>query len=194
MIKAKKRRIAVSVGNFDGFHLGHKKIVRALKKISEKENLISTIMTFIPSPKVYFKRELNLINTDDQKKRILEELGVDSVVYLNFAEIADMSGEDFISKYLVHKCNMDYIVVGENFRFGKNREYNVDALNNMAKNLGFRVKVVKPEVLNGIRISSSFIRERLAFGEIEEANSMLGKLYCIDGSVVEGEKGDQHCE
>ena len=183
-----ERKSAISMGNFDGCHLGHLKIINTLKKISMQTSLNSVVLTFVPSPRVYFDREMGLINTDDQKKRILEVMNVDRIFYLNFAKISNLSGNDFVKKYLIQKFDMKYLVVGENFKFGKNRDSDVGFLKSLAKKYDFKLRIIKPEVLDGVRISSSYIREKLAKGEIGEANRMLGKRYCIEGIISEGDK------
>lgn len=183
-----KKAGAIAIGNFDGFHLGHKKIIETLENIAVEKELTSIVLTFTPNPKVYFKKEFNLINTDAQKKRILGDLGVDRVSIVDFNEIVDMSAGTFVTNFLIEKYNMKHMVMGENFRFGKGRKGDLQSLQNMEDRWGFDVTVVKPVTLDGSRISSSYIREKLLDCEIEEANRMLGRMYFIEGIVVEGDK------
>jgi riboflavin kinase/FMN adenylyltransferase len=178
----------VAIGNFDGFHLGHQKISERLKQIARENNLISIILTFTPNPRIYFKREKQLINTDAQKKVILENLEVDRVIIINFAEVVNISDERFLKDFLIDKYQMKHIVMGENFRFGKGREGDIDFLKKMSDQWGFGLTVVKSVMLNHQRISSTYIREKLATAKIEESNRMLGRRYFIDGVVVEGDK------
>jgi riboflavin kinase / FMN adenylyltransferase len=179
---------AVAIGNFDGFHLGHQKIIQRLKQIARENNLISIILTFTPNPKIYFKREKHLINTDAQKKEILENLEVGHVIIINFAEVVDMSDEQFLKDFLIDKYKMKHIVMGENFRFGKGREGDISFLKQMSDQWSFGLTVVKSVRLDNHRISSTYIREKLAAAQIEESNRMLGRRYFIDGIVVEGDK------
>lgn len=179
---------AVAIGNFDGFHLGHRRLVEILKNAAAERNLLSMVMTFMPNPKVYFNKTLHLINSDEQKKQILEQLDVDSVYFLNFDEILNLSPEAFVKDILVDVFNVKYMVMGKNFRFGKNRRGDVESLEKMAQKYGFEFTVVPPVIVDGITISSSLIREKLGHADIEESNRMLGRLYYIDGIVVEGEK------
>jgi len=179
---------AIAIGNFDGFHLGHGKIIKNLKEVARRKNLTSIILTFSPNPRVYFEREIAMINTDTQKKTILEGLGVDRVIMLNFNEIVDMSDEQFLHVFLIEKYKMRHIVMGENFRFGKGREGDIEFLQTMAERWGFAMTIVKPVRLEQHRISSTLIRERLSEGLIEDANRMLGREYFIEGEVVEGAK------
>jgi len=179
---------ATAIGNFDGFHLGHQKIIESLKQVARESSLVSIILTFTPNPKLYFKREKHLINTDAQKKAILENVGVDRVIFINFAEVVDMSDEQFLKEFLIDKYKMKHIVMGENFRFGKRREGDIGFLKRMSDQWNFGLTVVKSVMLGRQRVSSSYIRERLASAQIEESNRMLGRRYVIEGVVVEGDK------
>jgi len=179
---------AVAIGNFDGFHLGHQKIIEGLKQTARENRLISIILTFTPNPRIYFKREKHLINTDAQKKEILENLGVDRVIFIPFAEVVDMSDERFLKEFLIDRYKMKHIVMGENFRFGKGREGDIGFLKQMSEQWGFGLTVVESVRLGHQRISSTYIREKLAAGQIEESNRMLGRSFFIDGIVVEGDK------
>jgi riboflavin kinase/FMN adenylyltransferase len=179
---------AVAIGNFDGFHLGHQKIIERLKQIARENNLISIILTFTPNPRIYFKREKHLINTDAQKKEILENLEVDRVIIINFDQVVDMSDERFLKDFLIDKYKMKHIVMGENFRFGKGREGDISFLKQMSDRWGFGLTVVKSVMLDHHRVSSTYIREKLAAAQIEESNRMLGRRYFVDGLVVEGDK------
>lgn len=177
-----------AVGNFDGFHLGHRKLADTLKRIAREKKLASLIFTFIPNPKVYFKKELNLINSDAQKKQLLESLGVDNIIFLDFNQLLDMSGEAFVRDILIDHYNVKSIVMGENFKFGKNRQCDSESIKKMAETYGFEFTVITPVILDGTPISSSLIRKKLGCAEIEDSNRMLGRLYYIDGIVVEGDK------
>ncbi len=177
-----------AVGNFDGFHLGHRKLVDTLKQIALKKKLVSLILTFIPNPKVFFNKELTLINSDEQKKQLLESLGVDHIVPLDFNQVLDMSGEVFVRDILIDRYNVKFIVMGENFKFGKNRQCDSESIKKMAEKFGFEFIVVSPVILDGTPISSSLIRKKLGSAEIEDSNRMLGRLYYIDGTVVDGDK------
>ncbi len=179
---------AVAIGSFDGFHLGHRKIIDTLKTVASAKGLATSLVTFNPNPKQYFNKDLLLINTEEQKKHMLEYLDIDSAFFLNFADVLDMPGEDFVKKILVDTFNMKYVVMGENFKFGKNRTGGIDALADMGRTYDFGIQVVKPVVLDGDRISSSLIRQKLGDGEIAEANRMLARPYFIDGLVCEGRK------
>lgn len=178
----------VAMGNFDGFHQGHRRIMDTLLDIARRDHLVSVIITFIPNPKIHFNRGASLITSHEQKKEFLDRLGVGHILFLHFPEILDMSGEAFVRDVLVSKLKMKHIVMGENFRFGKNRGSDINSLQHMGERWGFNFTVVPSLVLDGIRISSSLIREKLEAGGIEESNRMLGRRYYIDGVVVHGER------
>jgi len=182
------RKSVIAIGNFDGFHRGHKKIIRNLKEIASRENLSSHILTFTPNPKQYFKKEKHLIFTEAQKKRVLEEQKVDRITFMNFIEISPLPARDFIKDFLLERFNTTYIVVGENFKFGRNRGGDIESLKELAGKFGFKLRIVEPEMIDGIRISSTKIRERLLTGKFEEAQRMLGRYYHIEGTITEGDK------
>jgi riboflavin kinase/FMN adenylyltransferase len=177
---------AVAIGNFDGLHKGHIKIINILKKAANRHGYISNVVTFIPNSKIYFKKESKLIFTDQQKKEALEEMAVDKISLIDFKEIVSLSAVDFIKNFLVRKFNLKYLIVGENFRYGKNREGDVNSLKRIASEMKFKIDIVKAVILKKERISSTLIRQKLSMGEIAAANSMLGKDYFIDGKVIKG--------
>ncbi|MCP5049628.1 MAG: bifunctional riboflavin kinase/FAD synthetase [bacterium] len=177
----------IAMGNFDGVHRGHQKIFETLNTIARQEGHRSKVVTFTPNPKVYFKREKFLITTYDQKKNLLETQGADQVLVIDFPSVMNLPDEQFIEEYLLEKYHMKHIVLGENFRFGKGREGNIESLKRAAQRLNFRFTVVKPVMLGEIRISSSLIRQQLNEANIQLSNRMLGRKYFIEGVVVEGD-------
>lgn len=179
---------AIAIGNFDGFHLGHQKIVDTLLQVARKKKLSPMILTFTPNPKVFFQQEHRLIISDREKKRILSRLPVDRVVFLDFQAHYRQDGFAFLQEVLIGKFNMGHVVVGENFRFGKNRQNTVRSLVEFHHQLGFECTVVKTRKLNGVKISSSLIRKKLMEGRVEDAKSLLGRSYYIDGQVIAGNR------
>ncbi len=179
---------AIAVGNFDGLHLGHQCLMETLKKIARENNLLSMVMTFIPNPRAFFDKSMKLIFSDNQKRRVLGQLDVDRVEFIHFPGILELPGEDFVKNVLVIDFNMKYIVMGDNFRFGKDRGCTTECLEQLGRTHGFKLKVVEKLVLDGTAISSTLIREKLTRGEIQRCNNLLGAPYTIEGTVVEGEK------
>ncbi len=182
-----KNGSAIAIGNFDGFHLGHQKIGDTLKRLAGEQGLVSNIITFSPNPKIYFNREPYLITTDAQKKRILENQGVDRVSVIDFSSVVNMTDEQFLKEVLIDEYHMKHIVMGENFRFGKRREGDILFLKEASRRWDFQFTVVSPVMLGDVRISSSLIRQQLAESNIESSNLMLGRPFFLEGVVVAGD-------
>lgn len=182
------RGSVIAIGNFDGFHLGHHRIIGTQKAIAAEKNLESIIVTFNPATRIFFNPDFPTISTQEQKKRILESQKTDKVCIFDFDRIVNIPGEEFLNEYLIRQFHMKHIVMGENFRFGKGRGSDIQFLSEASQRYGFGFTVVQPVLLDGIRISSSLIRELLAQGKIEESNRMLGRSYMIEGIVSEGDK------
>ncbi len=136
---------AIAIGNFDGFHLGHQSIIENTLKIVSSESLGSVLLTFHPNPKLFFKIEDFLIFSDEQKKKVLGSIGFDKVEYMSFADIYKMDGQDFINKYLLDVFHMKYLIVGENFRLGRGKEWDIHRIIEYGKVKDFNVKVVASE-------------------------------------------------
>lgn len=183
-----QKKIAIAIGNFDGYHMGHQKLISTLKEIASDNHLGSCLITFTPSPKVFFRPNMVQIFTLDQKKERLGQLGLDCVEYLDFIRYHQLSANDFVKDVLIKRFAMDYIVVGRNFGFGRNRQGDINLLRSLSRDLQFRLEVVSPLFYKNERISSSRIRETLLHGEVHEAACMLGNPYYIDGVIVEGDR------
>lgn len=179
---------AVTVGNFDGFHLGHQSIIRNTLKISAEKALGSVLITFNPNPRVFLNSEDKLIYSDQRKRKVLESTGINKIEYIKFPEVLSMIGNDFIDRYLLDIYSMKYLVVGDNFRLGKGREWDIERISEYGIKKGFEVKVVSPENYQGTKISSSIIRDLLRKGELSIANRMLGVEYLSEGSVMKGNR------
>ena len=179
----------VLIGNFDGLHLGHQKLIRFAQKISKESNTQLTLVTFRPHPrKVLSKDGINLILPYDEKLKTLKELGIEDVDEIKFdSNISRLSPEEFVKEFLINRHNPKNIVIGENFRFGFNATGNVDTLKSF-KGSSFEVFSVSIEEISGKRISSTLIKNFLLNGDIEKAKEFLGRNYCISGSVIKGEQ------
>lgn len=183
----------IALGNFDGFHLGHRAIISHAKTIAEAEKCPLALMTFEPHPKVFFcKDQAKNLRIYSLRSKLLtaQELGVDIIFMMRFnAKFANLSADDFISEILVKNLKAHHIVTGENFCFGKNRQGNNQFLASKAAELGFGYTAhqqVGDE--GGNAISSSVIREFLADGKVQQASNLLGKPYHIEGKVKHGAK------
>ncbi len=167
-----------TIGSFDGLHLGHQAIIGELQKLAKKSNLPTTVITFEPSPAEFFLKEnapIRLMHFRE-KFETLQELAVDVMCVLNFNfDMASLSAEKFIQVILVEGLGVQHLVVGHDFRFGKNREGNVALLEKQGKNFGFLVTVLPTFLVKNARVSSTRIREALARGKIDEVESLLGR-------------------
>jgi len=182
----------VTVGTFDGIHLGHKKIISDLLEIGKSKNLRSVVVSFDPHPQLILRnkhREIKLLSTTDEKLAEFEKLGVDFVYILNFTkELAEVSAEDFFKNYLIEKIGLTDIVLGYDHNFGKNREGNFDTLKNFGEKYGFGVHKVDEFKINGDRVNSTTIRNFLTEGNVSKASFLLGNNYYFSGRVVYGDK------
>jgi riboflavin kinase/FMN adenylyltransferase len=179
----------LAIGNFDGIHLGHQKILQLLVEKAKKHSLPSLVLTFSPHPeKILGEKTVKMIQTLNQRLREIEKFGTDAVLIVPFDEkFSSLSGQDFIKKIVVNTLKGKEIIVGENFRFGKNREGDISLLQQSASRFSFRVYSIPPVVKDEMVVSSSLIRSSLLEGKIEIANNLLGRLYEIEGSVIKGE-------
>ena len=182
---------ALTVGSFDGVHLGHKSIFENLIAISEKQNLESVIITFDPHPRKVLgtaDKNFKLLTNLDEKIELFEQIGIDQIVIITFTkEFSKLSYRQFVENILVEKLNVREMVIGYDHHFGKDREGGIDKLIELGKIHGFSVKQISPFTTNSKTISSSLIRQLLEEGEIEIANEFLGRQYSIEGKVVKGD-------
>ena len=182
---------AVALGNFDGIHLGHRDIFRILVRRSRERNVKSLVYTFEPHPlKVLApERAPLLLNTPDEKIRLIAASNVDILVCIRFsAELASCKAEDFVRDVLVNQLHVRAIVVGYDYAFGRDREGTGDFLRAQGEQYGFSVDVLQPLGMDGVPYSSSRVRELLIAGCVEKIPSLLGRHYTLAGKVVGGEK------
>jgi len=187
-VRLSSRPTAVAVGNFDGLHLGHRRIMGRLRRLSVARNLRPVVLTFHPHPeRALGKRSVAMIDTLDQRLARLAEAGAEAVVVAAFDRaFAGLDAADFVLEVLAGKLKAQAVVVGRDFRFGKNRRGDVAGLRTLGRPLGLRVQAVPPACVGGLVVSSSAIRRLLAGGRVEEAARLLGRPYEITGKVVAG--------
>ncbi len=183
-----KKNTAVAIGNFDGVHLGHKKILEYLKKTAGENDLKSVVLTFSPHPEKFFNKDkFLLIQPYKEKLNMISRFQVETAVALPFdKKLSLFSPEQFIEKILIDSLHCKFIVVGSNFRFGKNRKGDVKQLRKIAKKHHIKLHSIPQVSLHGEIISSSKIRTLLLNGDIEKANRFLGHPYKLSGRVIRG--------
>jgi riboflavin kinase/FMN adenylyltransferase len=185
---------AITIGNFDGVHAGHAVVLRRLVALAKQQHLTPTVITFSPNPKAYFahKRGVSLptqIMPLRDKVAMMKALGVEQVVVLPFdSHLASMSAEAFVGDILIERLNAKLLLVGDDFRFGAQRKGDFALLQSLQSRYGYVLENLHSVEQNGVRISSSAIREHLASGEIAQAIQMLGHPLTLSGHVIHGEK------
>jgi riboflavin kinase/FMN adenylyltransferase len=185
------RESVVTLGNFDGIHLGHQALVRNAVGDASRLGLPSVVLTFEPHPlKVLApERAPPLILAHKDKMQLLQSLGVEIVVVQNFdVSFAHLEADEFVRRFLVDRLKIKKVWVGQDLRFGQRRKGGVGDLIRWGKELAFEVGVVEPVLVNGIRVSSSRIRQLLAEGRVEEVKPMLGRYHFVSGRVVRGHR------
>ncbi len=180
----------VAIGNFDGVHLGHQTILAKAISRAKANNGNAVLLTFEPHPRRYFfpEKTFKLLNTFQVKTRIIENYGVDVTYTTEFnRSFAELSPEDFAKEFLHKKIGAKEVVVGSNFKFGKDRAGTVDDLVHFGKTLGFSVITPDPVVVEDRVVSSSEIRKLLNEGNVKLAAKMLGRYYTLEGKVIHGD-------
>lgn len=186
-----KHSCVVTIGNFDGVHTGHQAVIHQLKQAADESGLPAVVMTFEPLPLEYFSPGSAPARLTDfrTKVELLDQLAVDKVLCLRFDKsLASLSAEAFIKDLLVDGLGIRKIIAGEDFRFGRNREGNLEILHQSAARYGFAVISAATYDYNGVRVSSSLIRGHLALGDFNHASRLLGRPYQISGKVIHGDK------
>ena len=188
-----KDSLCLTIGNFDGFHNGHQEILKTLKKISIDKKLLSAVMSFDPHPRSFFNKDVNNFNiyTKKDKLNFLKDFGID--IYINFAfdkKLSEYSSNEFIDEILVKKLNIKNLIVGSDFKFGKDREGNVDILNSFSKIYNYEINLVNAVNIKNKKekYSSSLIRKDIEDGNFENVSKSLGRYWHMTGKIVEGQK------
>ncbi|MCG2612168.1 bifunctional riboflavin kinase/FAD synthetase [Flavobacterium sp. SM15] len=181
----------VTLGTFDGVHLGHKSILDKIISGSKELGCESLVLTFFPHPRMVLQQhsDIKLLNTIEEKSHLLSRCGVDNLVVHPFdAAFSNLSAEEFVKEILVDKFKIAKIIIGYDHRFGKNRSATLDDLIFFGKKYGFEVEQISAQEIDQVSISSTKIRNALDSGNIALANQYLGYNYFLSGQVVEGKK------
>ena len=187
----KHHNSVIAIGNFDGLHLGHQKVINEAKKKAKKNKLPFGIMTFEPVPVMFFNSNIknHRINSLKQKKSQLKKLDLDFLIIIKFnKKFSTLSAEKFIIKIINNKTKCRFLYVSKNFKFGHQRKGNIQILKKYEKLFDFKSIITKPYKKNKKIISSTIIRKKIASGKIIEANKLLNREWEIEGKVVKGKK------
>jgi len=181
----------IAVGNFDGLHLGHQKVINEAKQKAKKYKLPFGVMTFEPVPVMFFSKKKNdhRINSLQQKKAQLKKFKLDFLIIIKFdKKFSSMTAEDFIEKVIYNKTKCKYLYVSKNFKFGFKRKGNLRTLKKFEKIFYYKNIITSPYKKNNKIISSTFIRKKIREGKIELVNKLLNRQWCVEGRVVKGKK------
>ncbi len=185
------KKSIVTIGTFDGVHVGHQKIMEQLVATAQENNANSVLLTFFPHPRMVLQKDnsLKLINTIAEKIEILEKTGLDYLIIHPFdKDFSRLTAFDFVRTVLVNHLNTAELVIGYDHRFGKNREGNFEQLQEYGHMYDFKVTEIPAQDINQISVSSTKIRNAILNAEIEKANEYLGYSFSLEGTVVSGEK------
>jgi riboflavin kinase/FMN adenylyltransferase len=185
------KKTVVTIGSFDGVHLGHQKIIASLKAESQKLDAESLILSFLNHPRSVLNNnsDLKLLTTNHEKTALLRKSNLNHLILHPFDnDFANLSAQEFVSEILVKKLNVAKIIVGHDHRFGKNRSAGFDDLKLFGQQYGFKVQQISAQEIDEVSISSTKIRNALVDGNIKLANDFLGYAYSIAGNVVAGKQ------
>ena len=186
-----QKPLALSIGMFDGVHLGHQQIIKKLNAFAAQNNLDSALLTFWPHPRKVFNPndDLKLLNTIDEKTYLLQKNGIQHLFLKEFDEsFRNLTGGEFVKQILVEKLKVKYLIIGYDHTFGKNKSGDFALLEKMAPECGFELEQVQAVDFGKAPISSTQIRNALAEGNVVAANELLGYVYSVSGVVVGGKQ------
>jgi len=185
------KKTILTLGTFDGVHIGHKKILERITQNTENGKYESLVLTFFPHPRMVLqeKSEIKLLNTIAEKSKLLEETGIENLVIHPFNEsFSRLTAEEFVHSILVDQFHIQKIIIGHDHRFGRNRTANIDDLIAFGAEYGFEVEQISAQEIQDVSVSSTKIRKALDEGNITLANDYLGYPYFLSGEVVKGKQ------
>jgi len=186
------KNAVVTIGTFDGVHIGHQEIISRIIDLAKSVDGETALVTFWPHPRYVLGKNpdhLKLLTTFDEKAEILEQLGLDHLVRVNFTkEFSRWTSEQFIQRIIISALHTKRLVIGYDHRFGKDREGGFEHLKNNAKRYGFDVEEISKQTIDNVGISSTKIRDAVEEGNVQHAHDFLGRYYEINGVVVSGDK------
>lgn len=182
---------SLTIGTFDGVHIGHREIIDRLVKSAREKNHLAVVLTFFPHPRMVLQKDtsIRLIDTLKEKQQLLSDLGVDVVVIHPFSkEFSRQTADEFTRDILVKAFNIEHLIIGYDHRFGRNREATVDDLINAGETYGFTVEKIEAQEIASVNVSSTKIRTALEKGKMKIAIDYLNRPFRLSGKVIEGEK------
>ncbi|MBP9095574.1 MAG: bifunctional riboflavin kinase/FAD synthetase [Ignavibacteria bacterium] len=186
------KKTVVTVGTFDGVHIGHQQIIGELNRLKEEKNLRSILITFDPHPQIVLRnrsKDVKLLTSTEEKLELLKKFPLDTVYIINFSkEFAATPAETFFTDYIVNRIGLNDLVIGYDHMFGKNREGSIETVNALSNKFGFSVHKVPEFKIDDKNISSTEIRKLLEEGDVNAAKFFLGRFYEIEGTIVQGAK------
>ena len=185
------KKTIVTLGTFDGVHIGHQKIIEKLLQNAKEFDCESLILTFFPHPRMVLQEgsDIKLLNTIDERSVLLDKLGLDNLIIHPFdKEFSRLSAEEFVKTILVDTFNIQKIIIGYDHRFGRNRTANIDDLILYGEKFGFEVEQISAQEINEVSISSTKIRNAILDGNMALANEYLGYDYSLSGIVIKGKQ------
>jgi len=188
-LNKKYHKGVIAIGNFDGIHLGHQKVINEARKKAKSKKLPFGIITFEPVPVMYFNSKIknHRINSLEQKKIQLKKLKLDFLIIIKFNKIfSSLTAEKFIKEIIYNKTKCSFLYVSRNFKFGYKRRGNIQTLKKYEKLYNFKILITRPYKKNKKIISSTLIRKKIINGKIREANTLLNREWNIKGKVIKG--------
>lgn len=185
----KRHPTAITIGTFDGVHIGHRKILDRLLRESRRTGLKATVLTFFPHPRMVLQKdtELKLLNTIEEKTQIFEDTGLDFLIIHPFTrEFSRLTALEFVRDILVNQLGIKKIIIGYDHRFGRNRNANIKDLRTFGNTFDFEVEEIPVQEIDEVSVSSTKIRKALLDGDVTTANAYLGYQYMLTGIVVRG--------
>jgi len=184
-------KTVVTIGTFDGVHIGHQKILKDLIATAQAENKKSVVLTFFPHPRMVLQKnvDIKLINTMEEKANLLEELGIDYLIIHPFDnDFSRLTALDFVRDVLVNQLNISKLVIGYDHHFGKNREGNIEQLTEYSHLYDFTVNEIPAQAIDQVSVSSTKVRNALKEGNLKTANNYLGYPFSLTGLVEKGKQ------
>ena len=185
-----KDEVSVTIGTFDGLHIGHNVVIQTMIDKCKKDGIKSVVYTFSNIPReVITGQEIKNIISLDEKVRLIDKMDVDYLILLEFNKNhMNISAEEFIKNIVLNFLDVKHLIIGHDFKFGKNAKGNIDLLTELQKEYNYTLDVIEPIIIDNMRVSSTLIRKLLLDGNIEEANKFLGRRHYYRSIVLPGKQ------